>query len=219
MKCVDRAGSVEGRRTTDDVSRSIEMRPHHRSNGASKAMKSWLLVLITLFLTTLTTPWDALAEPEGRGLRGRSQTVRSQPQSRPATARTEPRGRRDAPRAGNARRPSRRPHTEHARANKETRRHAHWRHGHKVRTLPTWHASFFFGGLSYYYSAGLFYRPAYPGFVVVAPPTGLVIGVLPADCSVVYLGGRSYYYTNGTYFVYDVTRGGYAVVPEPHQGW
>jgi hypothetical protein len=84
-----------------------------------------------------------------------------------------------------------------------------------VSTLPAWYSTFYFGGLTYYYGAGLFYRPYYPGFVVVAPPVGLVVDVLPAGYSVVYCGGRPYYYASATYYVHDAARGGYVVVPEP----
>jgi hypothetical protein len=88
-------------------------------------------------------------------------------------------------------------------------------HGYKVRYLPPWYSTFFFGGATYYYGAGLFYRPAYPGFVVVAPPVGLVVDVLPPGYTVLYFNGRPFYHANSTYYVRDAARDLYVVVPAP----
>src|SRR3974390_423853 len=45
--------------------------------------------------------------------------------------------------------------------------------------LPEGYHAYYHGGGRYYFSGGVWYAPRGPGFVVIPPPRGLVIPVLP----------------------------------------
>ena len=53
------------------------------------------------------------------------------------------------------------------------------------------------------------------GFVVVRPPPGLVISVLPPYYSTVWFGGAPYYYADDVYYTWQPDQNGYAVVDPP----
>jgi len=67
----------------------------------------------------------------------------------------------------------------------------------------------------YYFNGGIWYAPRGPGFVVVRPPPGLVITVLPPYYSTVWLGGNPYYYADNVYYTWQPDQNGYAVVDPP----
>jgi hypothetical protein len=68
-------------------------------------------------------------------------------------------------------------------------------------------------GVRFFFSGGVWYRADGPRYVVVAPPVGVVIPVLPPYYSTVYVRGVPYYYANDTYYVNN--GGGYMVVDPP----
>ncbi len=88
-------------------------------------------------------------------------------------------------------------------------------HGHYVRAVPAGHRVVAFGGVNYYYSRGVWYRPWGPRFVVVGPPFGIVVPFLPPYYATVWVGSVPYFYANSVY--YTSVPGGYSVV-EPPQG-
>ncbi len=67
----------------------------------------------------------------------------------------------------------------------------------------------------YYYSGGVWYAPQGPRFVVVAPPIGVFVPVLPPYYTTVWFGGIPYYYANDTYYVWRDSDEGYEVVDPP----
>jgi len=69
------------------------------------------------------------------------------------------------------------------------------------------------GGSRYYYDDGIYYDYVGGNYVVVAPPAGAVVRVIPADFQPVVINGTTYYVDNGTYYVR--TPDGYRVVPRP----
>jgi hypothetical protein len=69
------------------------------------------------------------------------------------------------------------------------------------------------GGVRFFFSGGVWYRPEGPRFVVVAPPVGVVIPTLPPYYTTVYVRGVPYYYANDVYYV--PSGSGYAVVDSP----
>jgi hypothetical protein len=71
------------------------------------------------------------------------------------------------------------------------------------------------GGNRYYFNGGVWYAPRGPGFVVVRPPSGLVISVLPPYYSTVWFGGVPYYYADNVYYTAQPDQSGYAVVDPP----
>jgi uncharacterized protein DUF6515 len=57
------------------------------------------------------------------------------------------------------------------------------------------------GGVRFYFSGGVWYRPEGARFVVVAPPFGVVVPALPPYYTTVYVRGAPYYYANDVYYV------------------
>ena len=71
------------------------------------------------------------------------------------------------------------------------------------------------GADRYYFNGGIWYAPRGPNFVVVRPPPGLVISVLPPYYSTVWFGGNPYYYADNTYYTWQADQNGYSVVDPP----
>ena len=67
----------------------------------------------------------------------------------------------------------------------------------------------------YYYSSGVWYRPRGPRFVVVGPPLGVFVPVLPHFYTTFWFGGIPYYYANDTYYVWRGRDRGYETVDRP----
>ena len=79
-------------------------------------------------------------------------------------------------------------------------------------SLPEGYRPYYRGGSRFYFSGGIWYAPSGPGFVVVRPPVGLVISVLPPYYSTVWFGGVPYYYADNVYYSWQPDQNGYAVV-------
>lgn len=85
--------------------------------------------------------------------------------------------------------------------------------GYALQTLPGTRIAITFGNRRLFYNAGVWFEPARGGFVVVAPPFGVVAPVLPPSYVPILANGVTYYYANETY--YAPAPGGYAVVAPP----
>ncbi|WP_444920806.1 DUF6515 family protein [Microbulbifer sp. CnH-101-G] len=94
-------------------------------------------------------------------------------------------------------------------------RPAHYGYGYRWRHLPHNFVSVSIGAAGFYYSDGIFYRPASHGYVVTRPPHGAIVHSLPASALTVVLGGYNYYVAYDTYYQWDDLRRGYRVVPNP----
>ena len=81
--------------------------------------------------------------------------------------------------------------------------------------LPEGYRPYYRGRDRFYFSGGIWYAPSGPGFVVVRPPSGLVISVLPPYYSTVWFGGIPYYYADNVYYAWQPDQNGYAVVDPP----
>lgn len=68
------------------------------------------------------------------------------------------------------------------------------------------------GGSRYYYD-GAYYTPARNGYILVAPPVGAIIPMLPPYFEPVVINGIVYYTDGGVYYI--STRYGYQVVQAP----
>jgi len=69
----------------------------------------------------------------------------------------------------------------------------------------------------YFYSGGVWYAPRGPRYVVVGPPVGVFVPVLPGFYSTVYVGGFPYYYANDAYYVWRSRERAYEVVDAPSE--
>jgi hypothetical protein len=70
-------------------------------------------------------------------------------------------------------------------------------------------------GDHYFYGGGVWYRPYGGRFVVVGPPFGVFVPILPPYYTTLWWGGVPYYYANDTYYVYSGPDQGYQVVAPP----
>lgn len=86
--------------------------------------------------------------------------------------------------------------------------------GYVVGGLPLGSLSVGFNRGHYYYSSGVWFQPYGPRYVVVNPPMGLAVPVLPPQYSTVWVGGAPYYYANGVYYT-PVPNQGYVVSSPP----
>lgn len=98
-------------------------------------------------------------------------------------------------------------------------RHGHDRYypprGLSVRELPHDANATRWRGSTYYFHAGVWYRPLRQRWVVVTPPRGLVIAALPPFYTTIWVAGTPYYYANDIYYAWRPTMGGYVVVERP----
>jgi Family of unknown function (DUF6515) len=93
--------------------------------------------------------------------------------------------------------------------------HAYLDRGYMVRDLPRDRIVINHGRDRFFYSAGIWYAPRGDGFVVVGPPIGVFVPILPPYYSTVWFGGAPYYYANDTYYTWNGQDNGYEVVDPP----
>lgn len=87
--------------------------------------------------------------------------------------------------------------------------------GRVVPILPGGSLSVAFGGGSWYFHAGVWYRPYGSRFVVAVPPFGIIVPLLPPAFVTLWIGGAPYYYANGVYYAPAPTPGYVVVAPPP----
>jgi hypothetical protein len=87
--------------------------------------------------------------------------------------------------------------------------------GAAFRSLPAERRQYEFHGEHYYFHGGAWYRQWGPNFLVVAPPIGIGIDLLPPYYTTVWLGGVPYYYADGAYYQWQPERRQYIVAQPP----
>ena len=85
--------------------------------------------------------------------------------------------------------------------------------GAVLRKKPVNGIALRFGGVSFIFNNGLYYRHLDKGYTVVRPPIGLKISLLPKGYERIIIMGSSYYFFQGIYYVYEA--GNYRVIDEP----
>jgi hypothetical protein len=86
--------------------------------------------------------------------------------------------------------------------------------GYVYGALPRGALSVGFGGGNYFFHGGVWFRPWQGRYIVVTPPFGVFLPILPADYVTLWVGGMPYYYADGVY--YNTAPGqGYVVVAPP----
>ena len=87
--------------------------------------------------------------------------------------------------------------------------------GQAISALPRGSIRIAHGGGRYFFNAGVWFRPIGGSYLVIAPPIGIYVPVLPPGFVVFQIDGSpSYYYANGTYYAMSAD-GGYTVVAPP----
>ncbi|MHB8772615.1 MAG: DUF6515 family protein [Syntrophales bacterium] len=85
--------------------------------------------------------------------------------------------------------------------------------GYAIKALPRGNRVVFHGRDRFYFHGGVWYRPSGSRFIVVAPPIGLFLPILPPYYTTIWVAGIPYYYANDVYYAH---RGdGYVVVDPP----
>jgi hypothetical protein len=87
--------------------------------------------------------------------------------------------------------------------------------GAHLGVLPPGALGLSFGGGRFFFHAGVWYRPEGRRYLVVAPPFGLVVPLLPPAYVTLWFGGVPYYYANDAYYVWRDQDRGYEVVEPP----
>lgn len=72
------------------------------------------------------------------------------------------------------------------------------------------------GGVRYHYYGGVYYKPYGREYVVVRPPVGLRVTILPVGYTSVTIGRVPYFYAGGVYYV-QRSPGRYEVVEPPKE--
>lgn len=72
-------------------------------------------------------------------------------------------------------------------------------------------------GRSYWYGGGVWYAPQGSSWLVVAPPIGVFVPILPPYYTTVWYSGMPYYYANDAYYVWRNNQTRYEVVDPPPQ--
>ena len=89
------------------------------------------------------------------------------------------------------------------------------REGTRWEKLPDRRYPIRYHDRSYFYFGGTWYLPSGPNYVVVRPPIGIVVPVLPAFYTTIWFGGVPYYYANEIYYVWRPDLNGYQVTEPP----
>ena len=87
--------------------------------------------------------------------------------------------------------------------------------GSAVRVLPRGAYGVGYRDRHYWYHGGVWYAPWGPRWIVVAPPFGVFVPVLPGFYTTLWFGGLPYYYANDVYYLWRPERNAYEVVPPP----
>jgi hypothetical protein len=70
---------------------------------------------------------------------------------------------------------------------------------------------------NYYFHGGVWYQPSGPRFVVVTPPIGLSLSVLPPFYTTLWIGGAPYHYADGVYYQWRPSYRDYVIVEPPRE--
>src|SRR5215831_4693206 len=102
--------------------------------------------------------------------------------------------------------------------------HVDGRHGHDrnyvdrgvtVAAVPRGAVIVRSGPTQYWFHGGVWYRPEAGHFVVIAPPVGVFVPILPPFYTTLTIGGVPYYYANDGYYVWREPEHQYEVVDPP----
>lgn len=87
--------------------------------------------------------------------------------------------------------------------------------GLRIDRLPQRRHPIRYHDRSYFYFSGTWYLPSGPSYVVVRPPVGIVVPVLPPFYTTIWFSGVPYYYANDVYYVWRPDLSGYEVTEPP----
>jgi hypothetical protein len=86
---------------------------------------------------------------------------------------------------------------------------------YRVKVLPHRRHVIHHHNRDYFYISGVWYLPSGSGFVVVRPPLGVIVPILPPFYTTIWVGGIPYYYANDIYYAWRSDLNGYEVTSPP----
>lgn len=86
---------------------------------------------------------------------------------------------------------------------------------YRVEALPGRRHTIHYHDRDYFYISGVWYISSGPAYVVVRPPLGVIVPILPPFYTTIWLGGIPYYYANDVYYVWRSDLNGYEVASPP----
>ncbi|WP_455211119.1 DUF6515 family protein [Kaarinaea lacus] len=86
---------------------------------------------------------------------------------------------------------------------------------YRVKVLPDRRHIIHYHNRDYFYISGVWYLSSGPGFVVVRPPLGVIVPILPPFYTTIWIGSIPYYYANDIYYVWRADLNGYEVTSPP----
>jgi len=89
------------------------------------------------------------------------------------------------------------------------------RQGQIIKVIPKGRRPIHYKNRSYFYFGGSWYLPSHSHYVVVRPPIGIVVPILPAFYTTIWFGGIPYYYANDVYYTWRADLNGYQVSEPP----
>jgi hypothetical protein len=92
--------------------------------------------------------------------------------------------------------------------------HYYPKRGLVTTVLPAGSVAVDFDSGNLFFHAGVWFRPDGARFVVITPPLGVVVPMLPPDCVTIWSGGVPYYYADGVFYAAAADKG-YTVTAPP----
>jgi hypothetical protein len=86
---------------------------------------------------------------------------------------------------------------------------------YRVDVLPGRRHIIHYHDRDYFYISGVWYISSGSAYVVVRPPLGVIVPILPPFYTTIWLGGIPYYYANDVYYVWRSDLNGYEVASPP----
>jgi len=93
--------------------------------------------------------------------------------------------------------------------------HAYPREGYTVKSLPRQRRPIHYLGRDYFFVSGIWHISSGSNLVVVRPPLGIIVPILPPYYTTIWFHSTPYYYANDTYYVWRPDVNGYEVAVPP----
>lgn len=88
---------------------------------------------------------------------------------------------------------------------------------YRVKVLPQRRHTIHYHNRDYFYISGIWYLSSGASYVVVRPPLGIIVPILPPFYTTIWFGGVPYYYANDVYYVWRGDMNGYEVAAPPEK--
>ncbi|MFJ2333020.1 DUF6515 family protein [Pseudomonas helleri] len=90
-----------------------------------------------------------------------------------------------------------------------------YRPGYVIDRFPGQYRQVPYRGQNFFFSGGYWYRPQGPRYVVVQPPYGIRVSIIPSYAREVWVGSSLFFLAAGSYYAYQPATQDYIVVEPP----